>query len=143
MPDERNHTEEILDRIRTGTALSDSRGRRITLPDPQPAIAPKSTPQSLPSSYRRGGVVKKTGLAKVHKGEVILTKSKANALKLNSATKRNPQRPSCRRESNSRKNSGSIVVFPPENSPTLSPSRVARRGVARLRRRLTGSVYHI
>ncbi len=35
MPDERNHTEEILDRIRTGSALSDSRGRKITLPDPQ------------------------------------------------------------------------------------------------------------
>jgi hypothetical protein len=90
MPDERNHTEEILDRIRTGSTLTDPRGRRITLPDPQPAIAPKSTPLSRPSSYKKGGVVKKTGLAKVHKGEVILTKSKAKTLKLKLRKKKKP-----------------------------------------------------
>ncbi len=58
--------------------------RRVVLPDPQPAIALKSTPLSRPSSYKKGGAVKggavkKTGLAKPHKGELVLTKKKAQA----------------------------------------------------------------
>jgi hypothetical protein len=88
--DTRNHTDEILDRIRTGSALSDPRGRRITLPDPVPAIAPKSTPLSRPSSYKKGGVVKKTGLAKLHKGELVLTKNKLQALKIKLRKKKKP-----------------------------------------------------
>lgn len=32
-------------------------------------------------SYARGGVVKKTGLAKVHKGEVVLSVAQRKALK--------------------------------------------------------------
>ena len=88
--DTRNHTEEILNRIRTGSALTDSRGRRITLPDPQPAISPRSTPLARPSSYKKGGTVRKTGLAKLHKGEVLLTKKKALALKAKLRKKRKP-----------------------------------------------------
>ena len=34
-----------------------------------------------PASFAKGGKVKKTGLAKVHAGEVVLTKKKACALK--------------------------------------------------------------
>jgi hypothetical protein len=34
-----------------------------------------------PPSYAKGGKVRKTGLAKVHKGEVVLTKKKAAELK--------------------------------------------------------------
>ena len=36
---------------------------------------------ATPQSFARGGVVKKTGLAKVHKGEVVLTAKTAKALK--------------------------------------------------------------
>lgn len=32
-------------------------------------------PMAEPDSYKRGGIVKKTGMAKVHKGERMLTKS--------------------------------------------------------------------
>jgi hypothetical protein len=39
-----------------------------------------ATPAS-PQSFAKGGVVKKTGLAKVHKGEVVLTAKTAKALK--------------------------------------------------------------
>ena len=32
-----------------------------------------------PSSYKKGGVVKKSGMAKVHKGERVLTKTQAKS----------------------------------------------------------------
>jgi hypothetical protein len=81
MPDERNHTDEILDRIRTGSTLADSRDRRITLPDPVPAVSPRSTPLSRPSSYKKGWRGEKDELRELHKGELVLTKKKAEALK--------------------------------------------------------------
>jgi hypothetical protein len=34
-----------------------------------------------PPSFAKGGKVKRTGVAKVHKGEVVLTAAKAKALK--------------------------------------------------------------
>ena len=34
-----------------------------------------------PAAYAKGGKVKKTGMAKVHKGEIVLTAAKAKALK--------------------------------------------------------------
>jgi hypothetical protein len=34
-----------------------------------------------PASFSKGGAVKKTGLAKVHKGEIVLNKKAACALK--------------------------------------------------------------
>jgi hypothetical protein len=37
-----------------------------------------------------GGVVKKTGLAKLHKGELVLTKKKAQALKIQLRKKEKP-----------------------------------------------------
>lgn len=37
--------------------------------------------RASPPSYAKGGKVKRTGLAKVHKGEVVLTKKSAGALK--------------------------------------------------------------
>ncbi len=37
----------------------------------------KATRTALPSTYKKGGRVKKTGYAKVHKGERVLTKRQA------------------------------------------------------------------
>jgi hypothetical protein len=37
--------------------------------------------EASPSSYKKGGKVKKTGKALVHKGEVVLTASKVKMLK--------------------------------------------------------------
>jgi len=34
-----------------------------------------------PASYAKGGPVRKTGMAKVHRGEVVLTAAKVKALK--------------------------------------------------------------
>lgn len=79
--DTRNHTDEILDRIKSGSVLQGVRGRKLIVPEPVPAIAPRSTPLSHPSSFKKGGVVKKTGFAKLHKDEVVLTKKQAAALK--------------------------------------------------------------
>jgi hypothetical protein len=76
-----NNAEDIIDRIKSGSALQDARGRRLTLPEPEPAVAPRSTPLSHPSSFKKGGVVKKTGFAKLHKGEIVLTKKQAAALR--------------------------------------------------------------
>lgn len=38
---------------------------------------PKATPKAVPGSFKRGGVVQKTGMAKVHKGERVLTVKQA------------------------------------------------------------------
>jgi hypothetical protein len=81
MPDE-NEADEIINRIRRNSVLSDSRGRKLTLPEPQPAISPRASPLSRPQSFKKGGTVKRTGLAKLHKGELVLTKKKAQALKI-------------------------------------------------------------
>jgi hypothetical protein len=40
-----------------------------------------ATPAASPASFAKGGKVKKTGMAKVHKGEVVLTAKTAKALK--------------------------------------------------------------
>ena len=37
------------------------------------------SPSGEPFSFKRGGKVRKTGLAKVHKGEVVLTKRQAKS----------------------------------------------------------------
>jgi hypothetical protein len=79
--DTTNHTQEILERIKSGSTLTGPRGRKIILPEPLPAIAPRSSPLSRPSSFKKGGVVKKTGFAKLHKDEVVLTKKQAAALR--------------------------------------------------------------
>jgi len=42
--------------------------------------APKQTKAS-PPNFAKGGKVKKTGLAKVHKGEVVLTAAQAKRMK--------------------------------------------------------------
>ena len=48
---------------------------RIRLPLETP-----SSPNPIPG-YKTGGRVKRTGLARVHKGEVVLTKSAAKSLR--------------------------------------------------------------
>lgn len=40
---------------------------------------PETPTMATPSSYARGGKVRKTGVAKVHKGEVVVTASQARA----------------------------------------------------------------
>ncbi len=54
-----------------------------------------------PPSYKRGGRVKKTGLAKVHKGEVVIPAKKAKAAVKKmagpAARKAAPRRPAARR----------------------------------------------
>ena len=41
----------------------------------KPATNP--TKMASPTGFKKGGKVKKTGMAKVHRGEVVLTKSEA------------------------------------------------------------------
>ncbi len=43
--------------------------------------SPKSSIIARPKSFSKGGEVKKTGYAKVHKGEEVFNKSKMKALK--------------------------------------------------------------
>jgi hypothetical protein len=45
------------------------------------AKAAGAVESASPPSFARGGKVKRTGLAKVHKGEVVLTAKTAKALK--------------------------------------------------------------
>jgi hypothetical protein len=40
--------------------------------------APQDGPMAEPMEYRKGGRVKKTGFAKVHKGEVVVPAKKRN-----------------------------------------------------------------
>ena len=44
-------------------------------------IKPKQSAMAKPASFAKGGKVKKTGVAKVHAGEVVLTKKTVGALK--------------------------------------------------------------
>jgi hypothetical protein len=73
-----------------------------------PAVSPRSSPLSRPSNLKKGGVVKKTGLAKVHE-----VKSEGVEIKT-------PQEKETRKGVEGKvicgKNSGPSVVFPPENS---------------------------
>lgn len=51
-------------------ALPASKRRDLT--PAKPAPKPKSPAMAKPASYKKGGVVKKTGMAKVHKGETVI-----------------------------------------------------------------------
>lgn len=46
-----------------------------------PAPTPAEPKKASPPNYAKGGKVKKTGMAKVHKGEVVLTASQARMMK--------------------------------------------------------------
>lgn len=48
-------------------------------PSKPTASAPDSTPSSIPS-YKKGGMVKKTGLAKLHAGEKVIPRNKVGAV---------------------------------------------------------------
>lgn len=45
-------------------------------------------PKAEPSSYKKGGLVKKTGMAKVHKGEMVLTKKQVAKKKASKSCKK-------------------------------------------------------
>jgi hypothetical protein len=86
MPDrDPTPADEILERIRPSLSP-----RKVINPDPVPAVSPRSTPLSRPSSYKKGGIVKKTGPAKLHKGELVLTKKKVQSLKIKLRKKKKP-----------------------------------------------------
>lgn len=44
----------------------------------------KAAATSFPKSFKKGGRVKKTGMAKVHKGEIVLTVAQAKHVKMRS-----------------------------------------------------------
>jgi hypothetical protein len=59
-----------------------SASRQLLGKDLSKAVSARATSaMASPPSYAKGGKVRKTGLAKVHKGEFVLTKKKATALK--------------------------------------------------------------
>lgn len=86
--------------VKAGVALSDAsdRAKKAIMSSPSSAksfIDRNLTPESIvnrfkskpadpqlaePSSYKRGGKVKKSGMAMVHKGECVLTKKQAENL---------------------------------------------------------------
>jgi hypothetical protein len=45
------------------------------------AINERAVGMASPPAYKKGGKVKRTGMAKVHAGEVVLTATKVKALK--------------------------------------------------------------
>jgi len=45
------------------------------------AVSARATDAAMGESYKKGGVVKRTGRALVHKGEVVLTVAQRKALK--------------------------------------------------------------
>lgn len=45
------------------------------------AVSNRATDAAMGDSYKKGGVVKRTGRALVHKGEVVLTVAQRKALK--------------------------------------------------------------
>jgi len=45
------------------------------------AVSNRAVSIANPPAYKKGGVVKKTGVAKVHKGEKVLTLAQRKALK--------------------------------------------------------------
>jgi len=59
-----------------------SASRQLLGKDLSRAVSARATgSMASPPSYAKGGKVKRTGMAKVHKGEVVLTAAKAKALK--------------------------------------------------------------
>lgn len=72
-------SQRKLDAARKATmssASSDSKGKEPT-EGKAPTFQPKAVGSASPDSFKRGGKVRKTGIAKVHKGERVLTKKQA------------------------------------------------------------------
>lgn len=55
--------------------------RQLLGKDLSRAVSDRAVDMATPSAYAKGGVVKRTGMAKVHKGELVLTAAKRKALK--------------------------------------------------------------
>lgn len=58
-----------------------SGARELLGKDLSRAVSASAVNMATPAAYAKGGKVKKTGMAKVHKGEVVLTSAKVKALK--------------------------------------------------------------
>jgi hypothetical protein len=71
-PDTTWHSQQVK-------AANDSFRKPATKP-PTP-VKPAPKPMAKPPSFKKGGTVQKTGLAKVHKGEKILTKAQVKTKK--------------------------------------------------------------
>jgi len=50
-------------------------------PTPPTVSLPEDSTVGIPRQFKRGGKVKKTGMAKMHKGERVLTKKQAKRFK--------------------------------------------------------------
>jgi hypothetical protein len=50
------------------------------------------TPSAMPSTFKRGGKVKRTGVAKVHRGEIVLTALQAKKYHKKASRKRVSQK---------------------------------------------------
>ena len=84
-------TKAIKDAIlkRKGGKSDDERSspsRNDTSGGPNPN--PEDYRMAIPSTYKRGGMVRKTGLAKVHKGERVLTKAQQKRRKRGRGSRR-------------------------------------------------------
>lgn len=60
-----------------GGKKGENHKKKDTLHDNMEKFSPKGLPQASPSSYHKGGTVKKSGVAKVKKGEEVLTPREA------------------------------------------------------------------
>ena len=58
---------------------------------------PDATATAQPPSFKKGGKVKKTGMAKVHRGEVVLTAREAKGRTKSSKKKHNRKKISSKR----------------------------------------------
>jgi hypothetical protein len=60
-----------------GSAIKKKRAKASTSDTVRTSESMDRSPVAEPDSYRRGGKVRKTGYAKVHKGERVLTRKQA------------------------------------------------------------------
>jgi hypothetical protein len=60
----------LIQKIRQGK-------KKTPLTPPNASNTTQLSPMAEPSSFRKGGRVKKTGFAKVHRGEVVVPKKRA------------------------------------------------------------------
>ena len=107
MPAENDQTQKILDKIHTGLSQQADRSRRVIPPEIEPQPTWGKSPFYHPREFKKGGLVRKTGLVKVHKGELILTKKQAAALK--TATKALSLRSKLRKKKPVRKQTARIA----------------------------------
>lgn len=78
------YVKRLGEELGAGSQQRLDNARKATTGDKPPIFKPKavgkkksSTDSASPDSFKRGGKVRKTGIAKIHKGERVLTKAQA------------------------------------------------------------------